>query len=83
VFCWAVRARHVHVLGLSFPPRRSSDLTVCICHGVTAGRIAGAIAGGACSLAAVGEATQAGTGCGSCRPEINALLARIRVPEPA
>ena len=26
-------------------------------------------------MAAVGEATKAGTGCGSCRPEIAALLA--------
>ncbi len=46
---------------------------VCACHGVTADAIA---ACGARDVAAVGAATRAGTGCGSCRPEIGALLAR-------
>lgn len=45
--------------------------TICICHGVTAAAILGC---GARSVAGVGEATRAGTGCGSCRPEIAALL---------
>ncbi len=57
--------------------------TICVCHGVSAGSIAAAIAGGVCTLAQVGEATAAGTGCGSCRPEINALLAAAKVVEPA
>lgn len=54
--------------------------TLCACHGVTIGRIAAAIAGGACDVAAVGQATRAGTGCGACRPEIAALLQRTPVP---
>ncbi|MBP0447640.1 molybdopterin-dependent oxidoreductase [Roseomonas sp. SSH11] len=53
--------------------------TLCVCHGVAEGAVRHAIAGGACSVAMVGEATQAGTGCGSCRPEITALLARVAV----
>ncbi|MBY0329397.1 MAG: (2Fe-2S)-binding protein, partial [Acetobacteraceae bacterium] len=36
---------------------------------------------GARSLAGVGAATAAGTGCGSCRPEIAALLGAV--PEVA
>ena len=48
--------------------------TLCVCHGVSQAAVRGAVRGGACSLAAVGEATRAGTGCGSCRPEILALL---------
>ncbi len=57
--------------------------TLCVCHGVTQGSIEAAIVAGACSLAHVGQATAAGTGCGSCRPEINALLASARGVEPA
>ncbi|MBK1660086.1 nitrate reductase [Paracraurococcus ruber] len=45
--------------------------TICVCHGVSAAAILGC---GGTSVAAVGEATRAGTGCGSCRPEIAALL---------
>jgi assimilatory nitrate reductase catalytic subunit len=37
-----------------------------------------AIADGAMTLDAVGAATQAGTSCGSCRPEIRALLRAAR-----
>jgi len=59
--------------------------TLCVCHGVTAATICQAAAAGARSLAAIGTATRAGTGCGSCRPEISALLAQQteRLPEPA
>lgn len=53
---------------------------ICICHDVSAATIRGC---GATSLAAVGEATRAGTGCGSCRPEIAALLAAAPRLEPA
>jgi assimilatory nitrate reductase catalytic subunit len=44
---------------------------VCACHGVTAAAILGC---GADDVEAAGAATRAGTGCGSCRPEIAALL---------
>ena len=47
---------------------------VCACHGVTAAAI---LACGARDVAAAGAATRAGTGCGSCRPEIAALLATV------
>ncbi|MBR0656288.1 molybdopterin-dependent oxidoreductase [Plastoroseomonas arctica] len=54
--------------------------TLCACHGVTVGRIEAAILDGAEDVAAVGAATKAGTGCGACRPEIAAILARAPVP---
>jgi assimilatory nitrate reductase catalytic subunit len=48
---------------------------VCACHGVSEARISGAAADGDLSTAAVGARTGAGTGCGSCLPEIRKLLA--------
>jgi assimilatory nitrate reductase catalytic subunit len=48
---------------------------VCVCHGVGAGVIRAAIAKGCATVEAVGQATKAGTNCGSCKPEIGALLA--------
>jgi nitrite reductase (NADH) large subunit len=49
---------------------------VCNCHKVTETAIHLAIAGGASSVEAVGHATCAGTGCGSCRSEIARLVTR-------
>ena len=47
---------------------------VCACNSVGARRIAAAVQAGAQDAQAVGRATGAGTGCGSCRPEIIRLL---------
>jgi assimilatory nitrate reductase catalytic subunit len=62
------------------PPGRPTDTSpmVCACRGVRAGRIAAAIAEGRASVDAVGEATGAGTSCGSCRPEIARMLAAAK-----
>jgi len=54
---------------------------VCACRGVRAPKIEAAIAAGACDADAVGEATGAGSVCGSCRPEIGRMLAKAQVPE--
>ncbi|MFN4281330.1 MAG: molybdopterin-dependent oxidoreductase [Alphaproteobacteria bacterium] len=51
--------------------------TVCSCFGVGVKQIAGAARAGCRSVAAVGAATRAGTNCGSCRSEIQALLDRL------
>jgi assimilatory nitrate reductase catalytic subunit len=57
---------------------------ICVCNGVDAACIVAAVRNGSESIEAVGSATTAGTGCGSCRPEIRALIAaNVRVPEPA
>ncbi len=51
----------------------SPEATVCHCAGVTMGRIADAVDGGASTVEEVGCATRASTGCGGCR----AAVARI------
>ena len=48
--------------------------TVCVCHAVGANAIRAAILGGARTVDGVGEACAAGTNCGSCRPEIAAMI---------
>ncbi len=47
---------------------------VCACRGVGARRIEAAIVQGAANVDEVGDATSAGTSCGSCRPEILRLI---------
>ena len=51
---------------------------ICACFGVSRSAIEGAITGGATMLEAVAAATQAGSNCGSCRPEIRQLLRAAR-----
>jgi bacterioferritin-associated ferredoxin len=59
-----------------------SVMFVCCCFGVTDREIHEAIAGGAHTVEAVSQCTRAGSKCGSCRPEIGALLRATGV-EPA
>jgi assimilatory nitrate reductase catalytic subunit len=56
---------------------------ICACFGVSCAALTTAIADGAASLDAVGAATRAGTNCGSCRPEIRALLRAVRPKKAA
>ncbi len=57
---------------------------VCACLNVGLNTIRTAIeAGHARTVAALGQAVGAGTSCGSCRPELNAILSRYRLPEAA
>lgn len=51
---------------------------ICACFGVSQAAVEAAIAAGATSFAAIGAHTHAGTNCGSCRPEIRALLRAAR-----
>jgi len=62
------------------PPGRAVETgpTVCACRNVRTPRIEAAIAQGCATLDAIGEATGAGTNCGSCRPEIARLLAAAK-----
>ena len=48
--------------------------TVCACFGIGINQIVAAIAGGCDNVGAVGEASQAGTNCGSCRAEIQGII---------
>jgi nitrogenase molybdenum-cofactor synthesis protein NifE len=51
------------------------DKKICACNGVSLGSIEDAITDGADSVAAVGVATLAGTGCGGCHERIADILA--------
>ena len=57
------------------PNRPPNSPVVCACHAIDVAAIGRAIAAGCCNVEAVGAATGAGTGCGSCRPELRDLLA--------
>lgn len=50
---------------------------VCVCHGIGASDICAAACAGAQTFAAIGNATRAGTNCGSCRPAIARLLEQV------
>jgi nitrite reductase (NADH) large subunit len=62
--------------GASFGADSARDHMVCNCHKVSASCLREAIAAGAATVEALGAATKAGTGCGSCRSELVALIAR-------
>ncbi len=69
--------------------RPSADMpdpgaTICACLNVGGNTIRAAIeTGRAGTVAALGQVLGAGTSCGSCRPELNALLTRYRMKEAA
>lgn len=50
------------------------DAQICNCNGVTKGKIVAAVREGKRSLKTLCDATRAGTGCGSCKPQVQALL---------
>lgn len=57
------------------PSGEAAGRAICACLGVSEKTINTAIEVGATSISAVGDATGAGTNCGSCKPEIRKLLA--------
>ncbi|MDE2363503.1 MAG: nitrate reductase [Hyphomicrobiales bacterium] len=66
--------------------KAESGAQICACHSVGAHTIRDAVAGGCRDVRAVGVATAAGTGCGSCRPEIERILRQAPTqytPRPA
>jgi len=88
------RASIVSLIGTETPAlaalagRASADqpdpgATVCACFNVGRNTLLAAVAGGARSVAALGEATCAGTNCGSCKPELTALLNEASLPMAA
>ena len=50
------------------------DTQICNCNGVSKGQIVAAVKAGSRSLKAVCDATRAGTGCGSCRSQVQEIL---------
>jgi assimilatory nitrate reductase catalytic subunit len=69
--------------------RPSADMpdpgaTVCACFNVGVNTIREAIQSGrAMTVSALGAALGAGTSCGSCRPELAALITRFKLPVAA
>ena len=57
--------------------------TVCACFNVGRNTILDAISQGAGTVPAIGDKTCAGTNCGSCKPELAALLAQSSLPMAA
>jgi nitrite reductase (NADH) large subunit len=71
---------------LLFPPRGEATVSladlpdahqVCDCNGVSKGTICEAIRAGKCTVNAVGTATRAGTGCGSCKKLVKGLIEAV------
>ncbi|MDX2319888.1 MAG: molybdopterin-dependent oxidoreductase [Moritella sp.] len=66
-------------VGLRTTLKGQADTTpsrmVCACHQVTENAIINAVEAGANTVAAVGGCNKAGTGCGSCIPEIKRVMA--------
>ena len=62
-------------------PPSAADLPdeaqICNCNGVTKGRLRLAVAEGCRSLRTLCDATRAGTGCGSCKPQVEQVLAAL------
>src|SRR5207253_3897628 len=50
---------------------------ICDCNGVSKGTICAAIKAGKCTVPAVGKATRAGTGCGSCKTLVKGLIEAV------
>jgi nitrite reductase (NADH) large subunit len=67
-------------MGSNTPPSGADlpdDAQICNCNGVTKGRLTSAIADGCRSLRALCNATRAGTGCGSCKPQVEQILQAV------
>lgn len=69
--------------GRSTADRPDPGATVCACFNVGRNTLLSAIASGAGTVTALGEATCAGTNCGSCKSELKALIAEASIPMAA
>ena len=63
-------------------PAAAGERLVCTCNKVTETGVCDAIAAGCATVEAVGAATRAGTGCGSCKNELARLVTRHAVARP-
>ncbi|PKA17493.1 NAD(P)H-nitrite reductase [Leptospira haakeii] len=67
----------------SSPLKPPIGALVCSCNGVGKGNIEEEIRNGVCDLKTISEKTGAGTGCGSCKPEIMKILRESGAVAPA
>ena len=73
--CDGARARLAVIAGRPGRGEVDRGALVCSCCSVGRNEIAAAIARGCRTVKAIGEATSAGTNCGSCRAEISSVIA--------
>ncbi|MGI8329659.1 FAD-dependent oxidoreductase [Actinomadura scrupuli] len=59
------------------PAALADEATVCRCNGVTMGDIGRAYLGGAADADAVAAVTRCGTGCGTCRGDVDRIVAGL------
>jgi NAD(P)H-nitrite reductase large subunit len=64
----------IEVIGAPAQPAAANDERVCVCNEVSRSQIQRAIDTGAHDIAEIGRTTLAGTGCGTCRGELAAML---------
>jgi len=69
--------KRLQLLRSGTPPRPVLGPLVCSCNGVGADNLRQAIGAGCHSLKDLCATTGAGTGCGSCRPEVQRLLEQV------
>ncbi len=69
-----LRKRFAIVAGRPGADQPDPGATVCSCYSIGVNRIVAAIHGGCHSVEAVGQETNAGTNCGSCRAEIRGII---------
>lgn len=69
-----IKKRYLVVAGRAGADQPDKGAIVCSCFSVGANEIAGAVHRGCHTVSAVGEATNAGTNCGSCRAEISEII---------
>jgi nitrite reductase (NADH) large subunit len=50
------------------------DAQICNCNGITKGQLRSAVAGGCRTMRALCDRTRAGTGCGSCKAQVQQVL---------
>ena len=76
------RSELLFPLSFSVPPpsveRIPDSARICDCNAVSKGEIVQAVLEGARGLQSVCDATRAGTGCGSCRSEVQAIVDFVR-----
>ena len=69
--------RHSLLMSGSISKEPVLGALVCSCNTVGSGNIENAIRGGCKDIGSICNSTGAGTGCGSCKPEVKAILDRM------
>jgi assimilatory nitrate reductase catalytic subunit len=69
--------------GAPLTPGADTGPTVCSCFGIGRNTILGAVEGGCITPEQLGQKLRCGTNCGSCVPELRALIRQVQAAETA